>query len=326
MAGDTAVLSGRTVAVLGYGSQGRAQALNLRDSGVQVVVGVRNGSPSAARASADGLPVLPMSEAVKRADLVAVLTPDPSQPALYADVVAPSLKPGGALLFSHGFNVRYGTIQPPRSLDVLLVAPKAPGAMVRETYQRGQGVPCLLAVHHDATGKARDLATGYATAIGGARAGLLWTTFAEETETDLFGEQAVLCGGVTALVKAAFETLTGAGYQPEVAYFECLHELKLIVDLMYRGGLAEMRRTVSDTARYGDVTRGPRVVDRHVREAMAAILAEVRDGTFAREWLAEDAAGRPRLRELVARDEAHPLEATGRKLRARMPWLNGGKP
>ena len=326
MAVEQGVLSGQTVAVLGYGSQGRAQALNLRDSGVDVVVGLRNGSGSAARAAADGLTALPVADAVQRAAVVAMLMPDPAQPVLFADVVQPHLRPGAALLFSHGFNVRYGTIQPPPGVDVLLVAPKAPGAMVRETYQRGQGVPCLLAVHNDATGRARAVATDYAGAIGGAREGLLWTTFAEETETDLFGEQAVLCGGVTALVKAAFETLTNAGYQPEVAYYECLHELKLIVDLLYRGGVAEMRRTVSDTARYGDVSRGPRVVDRHVREAMAAILSEVRDGTFAREWLAEDAAGRPRLRELVARDDAHLLEQTGRKLRACMPWLNGGKP
>ena len=316
-------LARKRVAVLGYGSQGRAQALNLRDAGLDVVVGLRPNGPTAERATADGFrPVTPL-EAVRDAAVVAMLVPDTAQPALFVEQVAPALREGSALLFAHGFNVHFGQVRAPRGVDVVLVAPKAPGELVRRQYAEGRGVPCLVAVHQDATGTALATAIAYAHGIGGTRAGVLQTTFAEETETDLFGEQAVLCGGVTELVVAGFETLVAAGYQPEVAYFECLHELKLIVDLLHEGGLARMFRSVSETAKYGDVSRGPRVVDERVRASMRTILEEIRSGAFASEWVLENQAGRPRYDRLLERDLAHPIEQVGAALRARMSWLNG---
>ena len=319
---DLSLIQSRKIAVLGYGSQGHAHALNLRDSGCDVRVGLPEGSRSRERAQAAGLTVQTPEQACAWADLIMVLTPDTGQRALYAEAIAPNLKPGDALFFAHGFNIHFGYITAPEHVDVAMVAPKAPGHLVRRQFEAGQGTPVLVAVAQDATGKAWDLVKSYAKAIGGTKAGALVTTFAEETESDLFGEQAVLCGGVTALVSAGFETLVNAGYQPEVAYFECLHELKLIVDLMQEGGLAWMRYSVSDTAEYGDLTRGPRVIAEPTRQAMAQILADVRSGEFAREWIAEDDAGRPnfeRLRKAAADDL---LERTGRPLRAMMSWLN----
>lgn len=309
------------VAVIGYGSQGRGQALNLRDSGLDVRIGLRMAGESRRRAESDGFAVAPVSSAVREADLVAVLVPDTAQPALYSQSIAPNMRAGTTLLFSHGFNIRYGTIKPREDLDVVMVAPKGPGNLVRETYESGLGVPCLFAVHQDRSGRAKASALFYAHALGASRAGILETTFAEETETDLFGEQAVLCGGLSALVKAGFETLVEAGYQPEVAYFECLHELKLIVDLVQRAGLAGMRAAISETAKYGDVTRGPRIVDGHTRTAMREVLAEIRDGTFAREWIEEARVGAPKLAALLAADLDHPIEKTGEKLRRSMQWL-----
>ncbi len=319
---DLSLIQSRKIAVLGYGSQGHAHALNLRDSGCDVRVGLPEGSRSRERAQAAGLTVQTPEQACAWADLIMVLTPDTGQRALYAEAIAPNLKPGDALFFAHGFNIHFGYITAPEQVDVAMVAPKAPGHLVRRQFEAGQGTPVLVAVAQDATGKAWDLVRSYAKAIGGTKAGALVTTFAEETESDLFGEQAVLCGGVTALVSAGFETLVNAGYQPEVAYFECLHELKLIVDLMQEGGLAWMRYSVSDTAEYGDLTRGPRVIAEPTRQAMAQILADVQSGEFAREWIAEDDAGRPnfeRLRKAAADDL---LERTGRPLRAMMSWLN----
>ncbi len=309
------------VAIIGYGSQGRAHALNLRDSAVDVVVGVRAGGPSAAKARADGLTVVSPEEAARQGDIVAVLTPDMVQAELYTDVIEPNIKKGALLLFAHGFNVHFGTIKPRADLDVALVAPKGPGALVRREYEQGKGVPSLIAVHQNKSGKARDLALGYCAGIGGTRGGVIDTSFAEETETDLFGEQAVLCGGATELVMMGFETLVEAGYQPEVAYFECLHELKLIVDLLYEGGIARMHQFISDTAQYGDLTRGPRVVNEDTRARMREVLAEIRDGRFAREWVAEHKAGNKRFHELREKDMAHPIEVVGRKLRAQMSWL-----
>jgi ketol-acid reductoisomerase len=307
--------------VLGYGSQGRGQALNLRDSGLDVRIGLRTSGRSQQRAESDGFRVVPIASAVREADLVAMLVPDTAQSALYGQAIAPNLRSGATLLFSHGFNIRYGTIKPREDLDVVMVAPKGPGNLVRETYESGLGVPCLIAVHQNSSGRARATALLYAHALGASRAGILETTFAEETETDLFGEQAVLCGGMSALVKMGFETLVEAGYQPEVAYFECLHELKLIVDLVQRAGLAGMRAAISETAKYGDVTRGPRVVDGHARAAMREVLAEIRDGTFAREWIDEARLGAPKLEALLAADVSHPIEMTGEKLRRSMQWL-----
>jgi len=318
------LLRGRRIAVIGYGSQGRGQALNLKDSGVDVVVGLREGSPSRTRAIADGLEVCNVQTAVRGADLVAMLFPDTAQPEVFDREIRGCLKPGACVLFSHGFNVRYGCIELPPDCDVVMVAPKGPGNLVRETFAVGQGVPCLVAIEQDRSGSAEQLALGYAAAVGAVRAGVIRTTFKEETETDLFGEQAVLCGGATALVKAGFETLVEAGYQPEVAYFECLHELKLIVDLMQRAGLSGMREAISDTARYGDVSRGPVIVDAHVRAAMGNVLAQIRDGSFAREWIAESKAGGETLARLVQADAHHPIERTGATLRAAMPWLAGG--
>jgi len=314
-------LTKRTVAILGYGSQGRAHALNLRESGLHVLVGCRANGPGASAASKDGFAPLSPGEAVAQADLVAMLTPDMTQADLFRQQVQPNLKPGAALLFAHGFNIHYRRIEPPAGHDVILVAPKAPGSLVRRQYEQGRGVPCLVAVHADASGMALDLALAYAAALGGSHAGLLETSFAEETETDLFGEQAVLCGGVTELVQAGFDTLVQAGYQPEIAYFECLHELKLIVDLIYEGGLARMHQFVSDTAKYGDLTRGPRIIDAAVRSRMGEILAEIRDGRFAAEWEKENQKGLNKYRALQQADLGHPIESVGRRLRARMSWL-----
>ena len=318
---DLAVLRERRVAVLGYGSQGHAHALNLRDSGVDVRVGLHAGSRSRGRAEEAGLAVMDTDEAAAEADVVVVLTPDTVQQAMWEAGVRDALSPGDALVFSHGFNIHFGLVEPGDDVDVFMVAPKGPGHLVRRLYVDGQGIPGLLAVHRDATGAALDLALGYGAGIGCARAGLLATTFAEETETDLFGEQAVLCGGASHLVQAGFQTLVEAGYQPEVAYFECLHELKLIVDLMYEGGITWMRHSVSDTAEYGDVTRGPRVIGADSRAAMERILAEVRDGTFAREWIAEHAAGGPNFERLRQEGRASQVEEVGEKLRAMMSWI-----
>jgi ketol-acid reductoisomerase len=318
---DIGLVQSRKVAVLGYGSQGHAHALSLKDSGCEVRVGLPETSASRAAATAAGLEVTTPDEAAAWGDLIMVLVPDTVQRHLYSGAIEPNLKAGDALFFAHGFNVHFGYVQAPDGVDVAMVAPKGPGHLVRRQFENGEGTPVLVAVAQDASGKAWDLAKSYARAIGGTRAGALVTTFQEETETDLFGEQAVLCGGVTALVQAGFETLLEAGYQPEVAYFECLHELKLIVDLMYEGGLAGMRYSVSDTAEYGDYTRGPRVVGPDAKAAMGRILAEVQSGDFAREWVAEDDQGRPnftRFREAAAN---HPIERTGKPLRSMMSWL-----
>jgi ketol-acid reductoisomerase len=320
----TAPLAKARIAVLGYGSQGRAHALNLKESGLDVVVGLRRGGPSWERAHADGFEVLEPADAVRGADLVAVLTPDMVQPALYRDAIEPNIAPGAALLFAHGFNVHFGQIVARKDIDVILVAPKGPGALVRREYEIGRGVPCLYAVHQDATGNAAERATAYAAGIGGARAMLIETDFKEETETDLFGEQAVLCGGASELVLKGFETLVEAGYKPEIAYYEVMHELKLIVDLFYEGGIRRMLEFVSETAQYGDYTRGPRIVDAGTKERMKAVLTEIQDGTFAREWTAEYAAGLPNYKKFKQADLEHPIEKVGAELRARMPWLNTG--
>jgi len=318
---DLSLIQGRNVAVLGFGSQGHAHALSLRDSGVDVRVGLPEGSKSRAKAEAQGLRVLPPDEACEEADLIMVLTPDPVQRKVYAAAIEPNLVPGDALFFSHGFNIRYGYIKPPEGVDVALVAPKGPGHLVRREYSEGRGVPVLVAVEQDASGKAWDLALSYAKGIGGLRAGGIKTTFTEETETDLFGEQSVLCGGVTALVTAGFETLTKAGYQPEVAYFECLHELKLIVDLMYEGGIAKMRWSVSDTAEYGDYVSGPRIIDDHVKESMRGVLADIQDGSFAERFIKDQDAGAAEFKALREAAEKHPIEAVGRELRDLMSWV-----
>ena len=319
---DATRLQGRTIAIIGYGSQGHAHALNLRDSGCDVRVGLRAGSKSWAAAEAAGLQVRTVFEAAAEARIIMVLAPDTEQKAIYQRDILPTLTPGKTLLFAHGFNVHFDLIDPPDGVDVALIAPKSPGHRVRELYADGGGVPGLIAVHRDATGGARADALAYARAIGCTRAGVIETTFAEETETDLFGEQAVLCGGVSALVKAGFETLTEAGYQPEMAYFECLHELKLIVDLMYQGGLNYMRYSVSDTAEYGDYTAGPRIVTSETKESMRQILAEIRDGTFARQWVAENEVGRPNFNAARRADTEHPIEQVGVRLRELMPFLN----
>jgi len=322
---DPTLIAGRKVAILGYGSQGHAHAQNLRESGVDVRVALREGSASRRKAEEAGLRVTSLADAAAEADVIMILLPDTEQKAAYDEFVAPHLSDGDCLMFAHGFNIRFGQIVPPPGVDVAMVAPKGPGHLVRRTYTEGGGVPSLIAVHQDATGKARELALSYAHAIGATRAGVLDTTFDEETETDLFGEQVVLCGGVTALVTAAFETLVGAGYQPESAYFECLHELKLIVDLMYEQGISGMRFSVSDTAEYGDMTRGPRIIDDHVRAEMQTILEEIRDGRFAAEWVAENANGRPRYRELQAQGRQHQIETVGAELRAMMPFVSAGR-
>ncbi|MGH9066450.1 MAG: ketol-acid reductoisomerase [Acidimicrobiales bacterium] len=323
---DPSLIAGRKVAVMGYGSQGHAHALNLADSGVDVRVGLRAGSSSRAKAAEAGLAVAGVAEAAAEADVVMMLMPDTEQPAVYEAEIAPHLAEGDALLFAHGFNIRFDQIAPPAGVDVGMVAPKGPGHLVRRTYVEGGGVPALVAVAQDATGAAKALCLSYANALGATRAGVLETTFAEETETDLFGEQVVLCGGLSALIMAGFETLVEAGYAPESAYFECLHEVKLIVDLMYEQGIAGMRYSISDTAEYGDMTRGPRVVNDAVRAEMRAILAEIRDGTFAAEWVAENRTGRRRFDALRAQGAAHPVEKVGAELRAMMPFIGGGRP
>jgi len=310
------------VAIVGYGSQGRAHALNLRDSGFDVTVGLRPGGPTEIKAKADGFTVKSPAEAVKDAELVAVLTPDMVQPQLYGEVIEPNIAPGACLLFAHGFNVHYGQITPREDLDVVLVAPKGPGALVRREYEIGRGVPSVYAVYQDRSGNAEQLALTYCAGIGGARQNAIRTTFKEETETDLFGEQAVLCGGATKLVQAGWETLVEAGYQPEVAYYECLHELKLIVDLFYEGGVTRMHEFISETAQYGALTRGTYVVDDNTRAQMKKVLTEIQDGTFARQWIAEYAAGNANYKALKQADLTHPIEAVGKKLRANMRWLS----
>ncbi|MET8206188.1 ketol-acid reductoisomerase [Streptomyces sp. NPDC005373] len=319
---DLSIIQGRKVAVIGYGSQGHAHALSLRDSGVDVRVGLPEGSKSRVKVEEAGLCVVTPAEAAAEADLISVQAPDTVQRSLYEHDIAPHLKPGDALMFSHGFNVRYGYITPPKNVDVLLVAPKGPGHLVRRQFVEGNGVPCLVAVETDGSGSALALGLSYAAAIGGARAGVLKTTFAEETETDLFGEQAVLCGGTSALIQAGFDTLVSAGYQPEIAYFEVLHELKLIVDLIYEGGIARQRYSCSDTAEYGDLTRGPRIVGDATRAEMKRILGEIQDGTFAKEWIAEDESGRPTFLRLRAEGKAHDIEAVGERLRGLMSWVD----
>jgi len=318
---DLSVIQGRSVAILGFGSQGHAHALSLRDSGVDVRVGLPEGSKSRAKAEAQGLRVLTPYEACEEADLIMVLTPDPSQRKLYAEAIEPNLVPGDALFFAHGFNIRYGYITPPEGVDVALVAPKGPGHLVRREYAEGRGVPVLVAVEQDASGKAWDLALAYAKGIGGLRAGGIKTTFTEETETDLFGEQSVLCGGASALIQAGFETLTEAGYQPEVAYFECLHELKLIVDLMYEGGIAKQRWSISDTAEYGDYVSGPRVIDAAVKANMKSVLDDIQTGAFADRFIADQDAGAPEFLALREKGAQHPIEAVGHELRGLMSWV-----
>lgn len=318
---DLSIIADRKVAVIGYGSQGHAHALNLRDSGIDVRVGLAEGSPSRAKAADQGLRVVDVATAAAEAALIMILTPDHVQRHVYADSIQPHLRAGKALAFSHGFNIRYGYIKPPTDVDVIMIAPKGPGHLVRREFESGKGVPCLIAVEQDATGSAQALALSYAAAIGGARAGVIKTTFTEETETDLFGEQAVLCGGVSRLIQMGFETLVAAGYQPEIAYFECLHEMKLIVDLMYEGGIAKQRWSISDTAEFGDYVSGPRVIDAHVAEQMRGVLADIQDGTFAARFIADQDAGAPEFKTLRAEQEQHPIEATGRDLRKLMSWV-----
>ena len=317
---DTSCLADRRVAILGYGSQGRAHALNLKDSGFDVVVGLRAGGASWPKAEADGLTVMEPGQAVEGAAIVAFLTPDMVQKRLYESLVD-QIPDGAALLFAHGFAIHFEQVKPRPDLDVVLIAPKGPGGLVRRQYEDGHGVPCLVAVNQDATGHALKLALAYASGIGGARAGVIETTFAEETETDLFGEQAVLCGGATELIVAGFETLVEAGYQPEVAYYEVMHELKLIVDLLHEGGLRKMHKFISDTAAYGDMVSGPRVVDENSREKMRAVLKDIQDGSFARSWIAENEAGMPEFKRMMSQDLEHPIEKVGANLRSHMDWL-----
>jgi ketol-acid reductoisomerase len=322
---DLGLLSGKKVAVLGYGSQGHAHALNLKDSGVDVVVGLRDGSSSAPKAREAGLTVLSTADAVKAADITMVLLPDTEQKRVYEADIAPNLEPGNSLAFAHGFNIHFQQIAPPDGVDVWMIAPKGPGHLVRRTYEEGGGVPALVAVAQDATGNARAVALAYAKGIGATRAGVLDTTFEEETETDLFGEQVVLCGGLVELIRNGFETLVEAGYQPESAYFETLHEVKLIVDLIYEGGIANMRYSISDTAEYGDMTRGSRVITPRTKEEMRKILDEIQSGEFAKEWIGENEAGRPTFNRLREESAKHPIEAVGAQLRAMMPWIGAGK-
>ena len=319
---DPALIQSRKVAVIGYGSQGHAHSLNLKDSGVSVRVGLAEGSQSKAKAEAAGLTVDSVANVSAWADVIMILAPDTQQPKIYNQSIAPHLTRGKMLMFGHGFNIRFGTITPPADVDVTMIAPKAPGHRVREVFTEGGGTPALLAVHQDATGDARATALSYAKALGVTRAGVIETTFAEETETDLFGEQTILCGGVSALVKAGFETLVKAGYQPEIAYFECMHELKLIVDLMYRGGLNYMRYSVSDTAEHGDYTGGPRIITEETLGEMKKMLTEIQDGTYARKWIEENEKGRPWFNETRKREQEHPIEKVGAELRAMMPFLN----
>jgi ketol-acid reductoisomerase len=318
---DLALIQGKKVAIIGYGSQGHAHALNLRDSGVSVRVGLQPGSGSLARAQKEGLTINTPAEAAAWADVIMILTPDTKQPKLYKESIEPNLSAGKTLMFAHGFNIRFGTIKPPASVDVSMIAPKAPGHRVREVFTEGGGTPALIAIEQDASGNAKALALSYAKGLGCTRAGVLETTFTEETETDLFGEQAVLCGGVSELIKAGFDTLVEAGYQPEVAYFECMHELKLIVDLIYRGGLSYMRYSISDTAEQGDYTAGPRIITSKTREEMKKILAEIRDGSFAKKWIEENEQGCPNFLATRQREQTHRIEQLGPKLRAMMPFL-----
>ena len=318
---DLALLEGKVIGIIGYGSQGHAHAQNLKDSGCQVVVAEAEGSPGYRSAKEADFRVLTAAEVAKEADIIVMLVPDNLHRDVYYGSIEKGLAPGNTLMFAHGFNIHYGQITPPSNVDVVMVAPKCPGHMLRQTFTEGKAPPAIVAVYQDASGKAKEIALAYAKGIGCTRAGVIETTFAEETETDLFGEQAVLCGGVTALIKASFETLVNAGYQPEIAYFECLNELKLIVDLIYQGGLSYMRYSVSDTAEYGDYTRGPRIIDDMVRDEMEQILAEVQDGSFAKEWILENQAGRPVYNALKRMDEEHLIETVGRELREMMPWL-----
>jgi ketol-acid reductoisomerase len=322
---DPSLLRGKKIAVIGYGSQGFAQSNNLRESGCEVTVGLRPDSSSVAKAEAAGLRVQPVHLAAAAADIVMMLVPDELASDVYAQDVAESMTPGKYLAFSHGFSVHYGFIKAPADVNVFMVAPKGPGHLVRHEYKRGAGVPCLLAVHQDPASNTRQIGLAYASAIGGGRAGIIETNFREETETDLFGEQAVLCGGLTALIKAGFETLVEAGYAPEMAYFECLHEMKLIIDLIYEGGIAEMRYSVSNTAQYGDMTRGPVVINDETKRRMKGLLAEVQSGAFAQEWMKENRRGRPKFNELESETRAHPIEKVGVRLRAMMPWLAAGR-
>ena len=322
---NLAVLKKKKIAIIGYGSQGHAHALNLRDSGMSVKVGLRPDSSSVKKATNAGLKVESPQEAAKWADLIMILLPDETQGDVYRSDIEAGLKAGKALLFANGFNIHFGQIDPPKNVDVFMVAPKGPGHLVRHQYENGSGVPCLIAIHQDATGKARELALAYASAIGGGRAGIIETNFREETETDLFGEQVVLCGGLSALITAGFETLVEAGYAPEMAYFECLHEVKLITDLIYEGGISNMRYSVSNTAQYGDLTRGPRIVTESTKKEMKKILDEIQSGQFARDWMLENKARKPLFNALTRRGQDHPIEKVGAKLRAMMPWLASKK-
>lgn len=321
---DLSVLKGKKIAVMGYGSQGHAHANNLRDSGMDVIVGLRKGA-SWDKAATAGFNVMTPSEAAKVADIVMILLPDELQADFYNREIAPNIRSGSYITFAHGFNIHFGQIVPRSDLNVFMVAPKGPGHLVRSEYTKGSGVPCLIAIHQDPTGNTKDVALAYASAIGGGRAGIIETTFREETETDLFGEQVVLCGGLTALIQAGFETLVEAGYAPEMAYFECLHEVKLIVDLIYEGGISNMRYSISNTAQYGDLTRGPRVITEETKKEMKKILREIQDGSFAKEWILECRANKPVFNALTKRGEEHPIEAVGERLRAMMPWLKKGK-
>ena len=318
---DLGTIADMTIGVMGYGSQGHAHALNMHDNGLNVQIGLYEGSKSKEKAEADGLKVGLVADVAREADIIMVLLPDTSQAEVYRESIEPHLEPGNTLMFAHGFNIHYKTIVPPETVDVSMVAPKAPGHRMREVFTKGSGVPGLLAIHQDVSGNTREIGLAYAKGVGCTRAGVLDTTFKEETETDLFGEQSVLCGGVTALIKAAYETLVEAGYQPESAYFECMHELKLIVDLLYEGGMEYMRYSISDTAEYGDYSRGPKVIDEHVKENMKKVLADIQDGTFAREWLAENDEGRPRFNQLRKENAAHNIEEVGKELRGMMSFL-----
>ncbi len=322
---DLSIIQEKAVAIIGYGSQGHAHANNLHESGVKVAVGLRQGSESGKKAQSAGLTVQPVDKAVSDADVVMVLAPDEHQARIYRDAIEPKIKPGAALGFAHGFNIHFGQIEPRTDLDVFMVAPKAPGHLVRSTYTQGAGTPSLIAIHQDPSGQAVDLALSYASAIGAGRAGIIETTFQEETETDLFGEQVVLCGGLTALIQAGFETLVDAGYSPEMAYFECLHETKLIVDLIYEGGIANMRYSVSNTAEYGDLTRGPRIINEAVRGEMKRILAEIRDGSFARDFIVENQSGTAHMKAMRRAAREHPIEQVGARLREMMPWIKANK-
>jgi ketol-acid reductoisomerase len=322
---DLSLIKSRKVAIVGYGSQGHAHANNLKDSGVSVTVALREGSPSAVKAKNAGLAVKDVAAAVQEADVVMILAPDEHQPAIYREQIAPHLKPGAALAFAHGFNIHFKQIEAPAGNDVIMIAPKGPGHLVRSTYEKGAGVPSLIAVHQNASGKARDIALSYAAANGGGRAGIIETSFREECETDLFGEQVVLCGGLTALIQAGFETLTEAGYAPEMAYFECLHEVKLIVDLIYEGGIANMRYSISNTAEYGDMTRGPRIITEQTKAEMKKILREIQTGQFAKEFILENQAGTPTFKAMRRLAGEHAIETVGAKLRDMMPWIKQGR-